>query len=109
MKQTEDIIRRLATYPDKTEAEIWEAIRPWRNFASPEEVRTLRALLDSLRPDSWVGPLYWRARDALLSEGKRPTDARIAERMSLDDGERGWTARDVRQWRHDGLLRREIT
>ena len=104
----EDTIRHLATNPDKTEAEIWEAIRPARNFASPEEVRAWRALIDSLRPEAWIGPLYSRARDAVLSEGKRPTDARVAERMSLDDGERKWTDRDVRQWRHDGLLRREI-
>jgi hypothetical protein len=100
----EDTIRHLAANPDKSEAEIWQASRPSRNFSSPEEVRQLRALLDSLRPDPWIAPLYQRARDALLSEGKRPTDARIAERMSLDDGERKWTDRDVRQWRHDGLL-----
>jgi hypothetical protein len=108
----EDVIRHLAANPDKTEAEIWEAIRPARNFASPEEVRAWRDLLTELRPDSWVGPLYWRAYAKVIEEGKKPTDARVAERLALDDPDgfnKETGARNVRRWRAQGLLRREIT
>lgn len=46
---------------------------------------------------------YLAAVAELEREGKRPTDAAVARRMGIINGE---PARTIRQWRHDGIIPR---
>lgn len=69
----------------------------------PDQRREAEQMVTAARPP-WVRPLYERAVQLLVSEGKKPTDALVAERMGfLPGGDDG--ARTVRRWRRGGLLR----
>lgn len=99
-----EVIRIQARYPQATRESIREAIDPWLKMATPDEAWVLWNLIDdslAARDGQSDGPQerYRRARVAVESEGNKPTDTRVAEKLGITD-------RTIRQWRKDGLIGR---
>lgn len=93
------MIRRT---PEKLSAGVYSTLAEARaaqaQHAREERIAAaLERLAEPAEPADERAARYGLARAKLIAEGRKPTDALVAEALGVD-------ARTVRNWRHKGLI-----